>query len=105
MVCALRRRGQLPANSRSSFDLRPFLFPSFLFFFFYTIDRICLALSDTHTRINPFQAVARADRNPLQDDDLSRCGTSQDYDKTLHSRFMFSYRDIRVKVTGHETKE
>lgn len=77
----------------------------FFFFFFYTIDRICLALSDTHTRINPFQAVARADRNPLQDDDLSRCGTSQDYDKTLHSRFMFSYRDIRVKVTGHETKE
>lgn len=101
MVCALRRRGQLPANSRSSFDLRPFLFP---LFFFFTIDRICLALSDTHTRINPSQPVARADRNSLQDDDLSRCGRSQDYDKTLHSRFVFS-RDIRVKVTGHETKE
>ena len=81
------------------FDLNPFLFPSslslslslfsFLLSFFFTIDRICLALSDTHTRINPFYPVARADRNSLHDDDLSAAWPEVKTMISVHRTFLF----------------
>ena len=66
IVTALHRRGQLPVTNRSFFDLKPFLFPSFLFFPFpfpFSFSRLTKSVSPlrgTHTRINPFYPAARA---------------------------------------------
>ena len=119
IVTALHGRGQLPVTNRSFFDLKPFLFPSFLFFpfpfpFFFTTDQICLAVTRHAHSYKSFPPGSTChDRNSLHDDDLSLACANQDSAITvqphvsspLHPRFAFSRGDLGGRPKTTESRD